>query len=142
MDSDAPKTLIEHFSILEDPRDPSKCRHKLIEIAMALAISLLLYLLSYSPPYRRLELLSLDALFNLRPPITENRDVATIDIDEKNGKFSYTRLGSQELIDVGIKVTKTAEGDMKMDATLGKQKSEQELLKDILDILKTVKGAQ
>ncbi len=32
MDSDAPKTLIEHFSILEDPRDPSKCRHQLIEI--------------------------------------------------------------------------------------------------------------
>ena len=32
MDSDAPKTLIEHFAILEDPRDPSKCRHKLIEI--------------------------------------------------------------------------------------------------------------
>lgn len=34
MDSDAPKTLIEHFSILEDPRDPSKCRHKLIEIVV------------------------------------------------------------------------------------------------------------
>jgi predicted transposase YbfD/YdcC len=38
MDSDAPKTLIEHFSVLEDPRDPSKCRHKLIDI-VAIAIA-------------------------------------------------------------------------------------------------------
>jgi predicted transposase YbfD/YdcC len=34
MNSDAPTTLVEHFSILEDPRDPSKCRHKLIDIVV------------------------------------------------------------------------------------------------------------
>jgi hypothetical protein len=34
MDSDKRNTLIEHFSILEDPRDPSKCRHKLIDIVV------------------------------------------------------------------------------------------------------------
>lgn len=34
MDSDAPKTLIEHFSLLEDPRDPSKHRHQLIDIVV------------------------------------------------------------------------------------------------------------
>lgn len=32
MDSDAPNTLIEHFSVLEDTRDPSKRRYLLIEI--------------------------------------------------------------------------------------------------------------
>jgi predicted transposase YbfD/YdcC len=32
MDSDAPNTLIEHFSILEDTRDPSRRRHLLIDI--------------------------------------------------------------------------------------------------------------
>lgn len=32
MDSDKPVTLIEHFSQLEDPRDPSKRRHLLIDI--------------------------------------------------------------------------------------------------------------
>ena len=32
MDSDAPSTLIEHFSVLEDPRDASKCQHKLIDV--------------------------------------------------------------------------------------------------------------
>ena len=34
MDSDEPTTLIEHFSILEDPRDPSKCRHQLIDLVV------------------------------------------------------------------------------------------------------------
>lgn len=34
MDSDEPTTLIEHFSILEDPRDPSKCRHQLIDMVV------------------------------------------------------------------------------------------------------------
>ncbi len=32
MDSDAPKTLIEHFSLLEDTRDPRRRRHLLIDI--------------------------------------------------------------------------------------------------------------
>lgn len=32
MDSDAPKTLIEHFSLLEDCRDPTKIHHSLIEV--------------------------------------------------------------------------------------------------------------
>jgi hypothetical protein len=32
MDSEEPTTLIEHFSIVEDPRDPSKRRHLLIDI--------------------------------------------------------------------------------------------------------------
>ena len=35
MNCHAPKTLIEHFSALEDPRDPSKCRHQLLDIAIA-----------------------------------------------------------------------------------------------------------
>ena len=38
MGSDAPTTLVEHFSILEDTRDPSKCRNKLIDmIVIAIA---------------------------------------------------------------------------------------------------------
>jgi len=32
MDSDAPNTLIEHFSLLDDTRDPSRRRHLLIDI--------------------------------------------------------------------------------------------------------------
>ena len=32
MDSDAPKTLIEHFSILEDTRDARRRRYLLIDI--------------------------------------------------------------------------------------------------------------
>ena len=31
MDSDTPKTLIEHFSILEDPPTPNKCRRTLLD---------------------------------------------------------------------------------------------------------------
>ena len=34
MDSDAPKTLIEHFSLLEDTRDPKRRRHLLIDIVI------------------------------------------------------------------------------------------------------------
>ncbi len=34
MDSDEPTTLVDHFSILEDPRDPSKCRHQLIDLVV------------------------------------------------------------------------------------------------------------
>jgi predicted transposase YbfD/YdcC len=41
MNGHAPKTLIEHFSTLEDPRDPSKCRHKLIDI-LVIAIAAVL----------------------------------------------------------------------------------------------------
>ena len=32
MDSDTPKTLVEHFSILEDTRDAKKRRHLLIDV--------------------------------------------------------------------------------------------------------------
>jgi hypothetical protein len=32
MDSETPKTLIEHFSVLEDPRGPTRRRHLLIEV--------------------------------------------------------------------------------------------------------------
>ena len=32
MVSDTPKTLVEHFSVLEDPRDPSRLRHLLIDV--------------------------------------------------------------------------------------------------------------
>jgi hypothetical protein len=32
MDSDEPKALIQHFSVLKDVRDPTKCRHQLIDI--------------------------------------------------------------------------------------------------------------
>jgi len=41
MDSDAPNTLIDHFSALEDIRDPSRRRHLLIEI-LILAITAVL----------------------------------------------------------------------------------------------------
>jgi hypothetical protein len=34
MDSDQPATLIEHFSILEDPRDPGKRPHRLIDMVV------------------------------------------------------------------------------------------------------------
>ncbi len=34
MDSDAPNTLIEHFSLLEDTRDPKRRRHLLIDIVI------------------------------------------------------------------------------------------------------------
>ncbi len=58
-------------------------RNTLVEISTALAISLVFFLFSFTPPYQRLELLSLDARFNLRPPIAMNPDIATIDIDDR-----------------------------------------------------------
>lgn len=57
-------------------------KQRLIEIGAGLLIGFLFFLLSFSIPYQRLELLSLDARFNLRPRIKVNRDVATIDIDD------------------------------------------------------------
>ncbi len=57
-------------------------RYKVVEIGTALAISAILYLLSYTSPYQRLEFLSLDARFNLRPPIETHPKIATIDIDD------------------------------------------------------------
>ncbi len=83
-------------------------QHKLVEIATALAVSLAFYLLSFTSPYERLELLSLDALFNLRhirQPISVNPDVATIDIDDgtlaEEGRWQdWTRDKHAEMVDI------------------------------------------
>ena len=83
-------------------------RHKLIEIATALAISLSFYLISLTSPYERIELLSLDALFNLRhlsQPISVNSDVATIDIDDvtlmEEGRWQdWTRDKHARMVDI------------------------------------------
>ncbi|MBI5116740.1 adenylate/guanylate cyclase domain-containing protein [Candidatus Poribacteria bacterium] len=58
-------------------------RNRLIEISAAVLISVAFYLLSLTSPFQRLELLSLDARFNLRPPLMTNPDIATIDIDDR-----------------------------------------------------------
>jgi class 3 adenylate cyclase len=89
-------------------RISEETRHKLIEIATALAISLLFYLLSFTSPYERVELLSLDALFNLRnlsQPIAVNPDVATIDIDDvtltEEGRWQdWTRDKHARIVDI------------------------------------------
>lgn len=57
-------------------------RYRIVEIGTAFAISVILYLLSYTAPYQRLEFLSLDARFNLRPAIETHPKIATIDIDD------------------------------------------------------------
>ena len=80
-------------------------RHKLIEIAMALVISLFFCLLSLTSPYERVELLSLDARFNLRPPIEVNPHVATIDIDDRalkeEGRWQdWTRDKHARIVDI------------------------------------------
>ena len=69
-------------------------RHKLTEIAMALLMGLVFFLFSHTPPYERLELLSLDARFNLRPPIQTNPDIATIDIDNSIGSNFFNLLSN------------------------------------------------
>ncbi|NQU08445.1 MAG: CHASE2 domain-containing protein, partial [Candidatus Abyssubacteria bacterium] len=80
-------------------------RHKLTEIAMALLIGLAFFLFSLTSPYERLELLSLDARFNLRPPIQTNPDIATIDIDDRaledEGRWQdWTRDKHARIIDI------------------------------------------
>ena len=69
---------------------------------------------------------------------------ATIEINETEGTYKYTRFGNQELIDVRIKMDRKAEGDLKMDASLGKQDSDPEiaeLLKEIRKMLQDVMRA-
>ncbi len=79
--------------------------HKLVEIGAAALISLVFFLFSFTSPYRRLELLSLDARFNLRPPIVTNGDIATVDIDdralEEEGRWQdWTRDRHARIIDI------------------------------------------
>ena len=76
-------------------------RHKLTEIASALVISLIFFLFAQTSAYERIELLTLDARFNLRPLIPTNPDVATIDIDDsaltKEGRWQdWTRTSTPE----------------------------------------------
>jgi len=80
-------------------------RHKLLEVAAAVVISLAFYLIAQTSPYARIELLSLDARFNLRPPIPVNPDIATIDIDgqtlTEEGRWQdWTRDRHARIIDV------------------------------------------
>ena len=80
-------------------------KNKLIEIGAALFISVAIYLVSHTTPFQRLELLSLDARFNLRPPIATNSDIATIDIDDKalqeEGRWQdWTRDKHARIVDV------------------------------------------
>ncbi len=80
-------------------------RHKLIEMAAALAVSLIFFAFAQTSPYERMELLSLDARFNLRPPILTNADLATIDIDDRalaeQGRWQdWTRERHARIIDV------------------------------------------
>jgi adenylate cyclase len=87
------------------PRLSEEKRHRLVEIGAALLITLVFCVLSLSAPYKRLELLSLDARFNLRPPISTNPDIATIDIDERTlkeeGRWQdWTRDKHARIIDI------------------------------------------
>ena len=80
-------------------------RYRVIEICAALGISLLLYFLSYTSPFQRLELLSLDARFNLRPPIETNPKVALIGIDDNSlateGRWQdWTRDKHARIVDI------------------------------------------
>jgi class 3 adenylate cyclase/CHASE2 domain-containing sensor protein len=80
-------------------------KQQLIEIGIGLSAGLLFFFLSFTIPYQRLELLSLDARFNLRPPIKQNPDIATIDIDnralEEEGRWQdWTRDKHAKLLDV------------------------------------------
>ncbi len=65
------------------PKWSEEKRQQLLEIGLGIAVGLLFFLLSFTVPYQRLELLSLDARFNLRPSIEQNPDIATIDIDDR-----------------------------------------------------------
>jgi len=80
-------------------------KNKLIEIGAAVFISLAIYFVSHTTPFQRLELLSLDARFNLRPSIVTNPDVATIDIDDtalqEEGRWQdWTRDKHARIVDV------------------------------------------
>ena len=99
LDSRNAKKLIEMAGISEDKQ------HKLVEIATALAVSLIFYLLSLTSPYERVELLSLDARFNLRPPIPVNPDVAMLNIDDRaledEGRWQdWTRDKHARIVDI------------------------------------------
>lgn len=87
------------------PEISEERRHALIEIGAALVIGLVFFLLSFTSPYERLELLSLDARFNVRPPITQNPDVAMIDIDNRalmdEGRWQdWTRDKHARIVDI------------------------------------------
>jgi class 3 adenylate cyclase len=79
-------------------------RHQLVELGLALVISLAVFFLSFTPPYQRLELLSLDARFIVRPRILTNPDIATIDIDNhaltEEGRWPWTRDKHARVIEI------------------------------------------
>ena len=64
---------------------------------------------------------------------------ATIEIDESTGKYKYSRIGNQELIDVRIKMERAIGGTLKMDARLGKQDSDPEIAESLAEIRKMLK---
>ncbi|MBI4830200.1 MAG: CHASE2 domain-containing protein [Candidatus Lindowbacteria bacterium] len=79
-------------------------RNRLIEISLGLLIGAAFYVLSFTTPFERLELLSLDARFNLRPPLVTNPDIATIDIDgealKEEGRWQdWTRDKHARIVD-------------------------------------------
>ncbi len=86
------------------PEISEERRHALVEIGVALLIGFAFFLLSFTSPYERLELLSLDARFNLRPPIIQSPDVAMIDIDNRalmdEGRWPWTRDKHARIIDI------------------------------------------
>ncbi|RJP21814.1 MAG: CHASE2 domain-containing protein [Candidatus Abyssobacteria bacterium SURF_5] len=80
-------------------------RQEYLQIAIGIGIGLIFFLLSFTVPYERVEFLSLDARFNLRPPIQQNPDIATIDIDDRalrdEGRWQdWTRDKHARVIDV------------------------------------------
>jgi len=66
---------------------------------------------------------------------------ASIKIDEPAGTFEYSRWGNQELIDVGIKVDKSPDGHVKLNATLGSQKSDREIAEVLLAVSENIDKA-
>ena len=67
---------------------------------------------------------------------------ANIKINENEGTFEYSRVGNQELINVQISIAKSADGDIIMEGSLGKARSDSEIkdaLHEILQMLQELR---
>jgi len=66
---------------------------------------------------------------------------ASIKIDESKGTYEYSRFGNQELHGIGIVMEKDADGSMRMEASLNRQKSEREIAEVLLAISENIDKA-
>ena len=66
---------------------------------------------------------------------------ASIKIDESTGKYEYYRFGNQELHGISIEMQKKADGSVKMEASLNRQKSEREIAEVLLALSENIDKA-